>query len=330
MTESSISDIRPYPLDEHPLCTQDYILPTDSISYAWECLDKALRRRAGGFIIWGYSRVGKSKAINYLAIEAQAKYKGLFVSSVDGEVKTYVSERDFFSRLCESLGLKTTGAGGECRRRAITAMQDRGARNQKRLFLLFIDEPQKWGELQLQWVCEIYDRLEEHNVRLVAVLVGQPELTGFRKNYIDRGRTVIINRLMNDAIQFSGIKNQNQLAYVLKGYDTLLDDIASWPFTRFFLPKAFAGGFRLEQFSELIWNGFSAVFDENGKFVDYWIPMLHIATMVELLFTEYHSLDAPDFVIGRELVDELIYEVKFAQYLKSIEASVVRQVDGWG
>lgn len=323
MTEPNLSDIRPFPLDEHPLCSQNYLLPTDPISCAWEELDKALRRRAGGFIIWGYSRVGKSSAIEYLMIEAQAKYKGLFGVIFDGETKTYISERDFFSRLCESLGLKTSGTGGECRRRAVQIMVERGARNQKRLFLMFIDEPQKWGELQLQWVCEIYDRLEEKNIRLVVIMVGQSELIGFRKTYIERRRTVIVTRLMNDAIEFCGIKNQNQLSYVLQGYDSLLDDVASWPFTRFFLPKAFAGGFRLQQFSEVIWNGFCAVFDANGRFVDYWIPMMHITAVVELLFTEYHSLDAPDFVMTSGLIDELIIEVKFRQYLDTIDATVV-------
>ncbi|MDI3391192.1 hypothetical protein QLG10_01970 [Pseudomonas sp. V98_8] len=328
MTESEYSTIRPCAFEEHPLNHQDYLLPTDSISFAWGELDKVLRRRSGGFIMWGYSRIGKSSAITYLMCQAQAKYKGLYAALMDGTMKTYISERDFFSTLCESLGCATGGAAVECRRRAIKTLVSRGGRNVKRLFLLFIDEPQKWTDIHMQWICEVYDKLEENNIRLITVLVGQPALTSFRETYIERKNIVIVDRLMKSAIQFRGIQSPDQLRYVLSGYDTLAHDVPEWPFTRFFFPEAFASGFRLEQYYEPIWDGFAAVIDLHGKFIEYWLPMKHITAMIELLFLEYHHLDAVDFVIDRGLVDELVREVEFLLYLEMIDSSVEGEASG--
>lgn len=311
--------LRPRAIEEHPLCSQNYLVPTDSISLVWESLDEALHRRAGGFIIWGHWRIGKSRAIKYLQMVAQAKYKGLFTATLDGETKSYISERDFFADICSELGISTSGSSGECKRRAVDRMILLGERNAKRLFLLFIDEPQKWTDLQLNWLCEIFDKLERHNVRLISVMVGQNTLVAFRQNYIDRGNGILTDRLMREAVEFYGIRDHDELKVVLAGYDTIESDVG-WPFTRFFFPQAYAAGFRLQEATEIIWDTFVEAIDANGKLLEHWIPMKHLAVLVERLFEDYCSRDAPDFTIDKELVVYLLAKGDFSLYLETLSS----------
>lgn len=317
MTVRDTSTIRPKSIEEHPLCSQNYLVPTDSISLAWESLDKALRRRSGGFVMWGHWRIGKSAAIRYLQKVAQAKYKGLFTATLDGETKLYISERDFFADICTELGISSSGSSGECKRRAVDRMISMGERNTKRLFLLFIDEPQKWTDLQLNWLCEIYDKLERHNVRLISVMVGQSTLVAFRQNYIERKNGILTDRLMRVAIEFHGVRDPEELKVVLSGYDTIESDPA-WPFTRFFFPHAYLAGFRLQEATEIIWNAFVEAIDANGKLVEHWIPMKHLTILVETLFQEYCFKDAPDFKVDKELIDFLLAEGDFSLYLETL------------
>lgn len=321
MTKLESSTIRPYAIEKHPINTQKYLLPTDPISITWEFLDKALRRRSGGFVIWGYLRTGKSSAITYLKLMAALKYKGLFPLLIDGETNTYASERAFFSTLCSGLAISAAGTAGACRKRAIDQMIKLGQLNIKRLFLLFMDEPQKWTDLQMNWLCEIYDKLQEQNVRLVTVLVGQVELSAFRDNYIERGDGVKIDRLMQEAIQFCGVTNLDSLRFILRGYDTLADNDPEWPFTRFFFPQAFAAGFRMEPLAQMIWDVFMEVIDACTKPVDKWIPMQHLTVLVETLFLEYYDLDAPDFKVETPMLQVLLREVRFAIYVEVLANS---------
>lgn len=317
---TALDTIRPKAIEEHPLCSQNYLVPTDSISLVWEYLDKTLRRRAGGFIMWGHWRIGKSSAIRYLEKVAQAKYKGLFTATLHGETKLYISERDFFADLCKELGVNTNGSSGECKRRAVDRMILMGERNAKRLFLLFIDEPQKWTDLQLNWLCEIYDKLERHNVRLISVMVGQSALVAFRQNYIERGNGILTDRLMREAIEFHGIRDPEELKLVLGGYDTIIESDVAWPFTRFFFPQAYLAGFRLQEATEIIWDAFVKAIDANGKLLEHWIPMKHLTMLVEALFEDYCFKDAPDFKVEKELIDFLITEGDFSLYLANLSS----------
>lgn len=318
------SIIRPKPIAEHALCSQNYLIPTDSISLVWENLDMALRRRSGGFIMCGPWRIGKSAAIRYLEIVAKAKYKGLFTATLDGESKLYISERDFFADICNELKISTNGSSGECKRRAVDQMILMGQRNVKHLFLLFIDEPQKWTDLQLNWLCEIYDKLERHNVRLISVLVGQQTLIAFRQNYIERANGVVIDRLMQQVVEFHGIRDPEELRVVLSGYDTIFESDPDWTFTRFFFPQAYAAGFRLQEATEVIWSAFVDVIDANGKLLEHWIPMRHLTLMVEALFEDYCFKDAPDFKVDKEFVLFLIAKSAFSAYLSALSSPSTR------
>jgi hypothetical protein len=114
---------------------------------------------------------------------------------------------------------------------------------------------------------------------------------------------------------------------VLNTYDTLTDSLPDWPFTRFFFPMAYASGFRLETYAQLIWDGFIAVYELDGRFSDYWLPMKQITLVIETMFQEYFSLDAVDFVITEELVETLVGEAQFSLYLEFLHHEVAGEAN---
>lgn len=316
MSNVELTSIRPYPIGRHPLARQDYLVSSDPISLAWQYLDKALRRRSGGLVFWGMFRAGKSKMIEYLMREAQIRYPKLPCSLMAAEGRNLISEKEFFAEMCRAIGISSEGTAGECKRRSIERLVKQGMNNDKHLYVLFVDEPQKWTDIQLTWLCEVYDKLEFCNVRLVTVLVGQRELVTFRRQYIQRGDGVIITRLMNTAIEFCGLQSLGEVAYVLEGYDTLVDTDQNWPFTRFFFPQAYASGFRMEQCAEVVWQAFNHAFNTDGRFPSCQIPMKYLTAVVELLFMEYHQMDDPTFGVDSALMDGLLSEVCFPLYLE--------------
>lgn len=318
MTNHNSSLIRPKAIEEHSLCSQDYLIATDAISLAWQQLDKALRRRTGGLIVWGQWRIGKSSAIKYLQKVAESKYPGLRSAILDGETKLYISERDFFADLCKELNAPTNGSSGDCKRRAVESMIKKGGMNAKRLFLLFIDEPHKWTDLQINWVCEVYDKLERVNVRLITVMVGQRTLMTTRENYIARGNGVVIDRLMRQVIEFYGVRDVEELKVVLDGYDTITEADSDWPFTRFFFPIAYASGFRLRESAEVIWDAFMQAIVDHGEVTECPIPMKHLTLLVEAIFEDYHGNDATDFSINKAFAKELIEDISFSLYLDTL------------
>lgn len=326
MTNYDPSLIRPYPIEEHPVVARRYLLSSDPISHAWEHLNKAIRRRNGGLVFWGIYRAGKSKMIDYLILEAKSRYRDLPTAKLDAETNNYVSSKEFYLSLCKEVGASATGSAGDCKRQAIRRMVELGKRTPALVYLLFVDEPQKWTDLQLTWLCEIYDKLEENNVRLVSVLVGQRELVTFRKQYLERGNGVIITRLMNTIIEFLGLRSLDELAYVLQGYDTLIEIDPDWPATRFFFPRAYAQGFRLENCAAVIWRAFSSAFDSHGRFTECQIPMKYLTAMIEILFSEYYELDNEIFQLERELVEHLLAEVYFPAYLTMADVTLYGQI----
>lgn len=170
----------------------------------------------------------------------------------------------------------------------------------------------------MNWLCEIYDKLERAHVRMISVMVGQRTLEEFRDNYIERGNGVLIDRHMRKCLEFFGVRNIDQMIVVLNGYDTITESDPDWPFTRFFFPEAYAAGFRMQDAAELIWGEFTKAIEAHNKVTECAIPMKHLTMFVETLFEDYFSLDEPGFKLERGFVADLIDETGFELYLDAL------------
>ncbi|MGF6696773.1 hypothetical protein OKW38_001384 [Paraburkholderia sp. MM5496-R1] len=91
----------------------------------------------------------------------------------------------------------------------------------------------------------MHDALDREQIKLFTFLVGQQELLSQKTALQIAGKTPIVARLMVEELSFYGIRNAEDVATCLNGYDhTAYPEGSEWSFTRFYVPKAFDAGYR--------------------------------------------------------------------------------------
>ena len=104
----------------------------------------------------------------------------------------------------------------------------------------------------------MHDHLDRLQIRLYTFLVGHQELLAVKTAFQKARKTQIVARLMVEEFPFFGIRNARDVATCLNGYDTTtFPHDTDWSFTRFYLPQAFAAGYRLVDDATVLWRCFS-------------------------------------------------------------------------
>src|SRR5260370_34356150 len=74
-----------------------------------------------------------------------------------------------------------------------------------------------------------------------------------------RAKTQIVARLMVEDLAFYGIRNAQDVATCLNGYDqTAYPERSHWSFTRFYVPQSFDTGYRLLNDGGKLWQAIAA------------------------------------------------------------------------
>ena len=112
--------------------------------------------------------------------------------------------------------------------------------------LIFCDEAQRYNENEYEWLRDVHDALDRQQIKRFTFLVGQQELLAQKTALQVAGKTQIVARLMVEELPFYGIRNAEDVATCLNGYDqTAYPEGSGWSFTRFYTPQAFDAGYRL-------------------------------------------------------------------------------------
>jgi hypothetical protein len=96
----------PRPVDPslHPLVTGNYRLATPAIEGFYELVTRCLRYRIMGALIYGPSRVGKTRAIEYVRLLLAREYPKITTYHAQCEHKPRHAEGPFFATLLEAVG----------------------------------------------------------------------------------------------------------------------------------------------------------------------------------------------------------------------------------
>jgi hypothetical protein len=137
-----------------------------------------------------------------------------------------------------------------------TLCQDRGS---SRLTLLG-DEMQRLSQVEYTWLIDLTNDLQEQGVRVTSVFFGQPELRSIRQVLMHTHRGDILGRFLARIYPFHGIRSALELHEIMNAYDEpehfSFPAGSGWCFTRFFLPRAYAAGWRLASCSTDCWEQF--------------------------------------------------------------------------
>jgi hypothetical protein len=237
------------------------------------------------------------------------------------EHKPRHAEGPFFSNLLEAVGDPDPNAGSNPSKRLRLSLRIREAvaRTGSGTVLLFCDEAQRYNENEYEWLRDVHDALDRQQIKLFTFLVGQEELLAQKTSLQIARKTQIVARLMVEELSFYGIRNAQDVATCLNGYDqTAYPECTPWSFTRFYVPQACDAGYRLLSDAGLLWAAFEAAHHKASLPGDLEIPMESFARALEILLKESELKDAPGYCPESAL---WTYAVHHCGYVQSRHAT---------
>jgi hypothetical protein len=297
--------------DDHPLLGHQHTIPTPDI----ERLAEALRlwHCAGltGGLLLGPTRIGKTSAVDdCIAHMNQILTSPCFAWRINWRSSSQITDRNFFARMLEGLDYiaTETGTAQALERRLIERLATFAYDSGGRRFLLFIDDANTLTPKEYQWLCHVFNELHDRGVKLVVLLIGQPEMRGARALLRDGGDTQVIGRFMRAEFVFQGVTSEADLETLLRW----IDDTSEYPagsgqsYLQPFLPRALASGFRLDRLSGRLWSAYKQwrpqhKADEHSG-IDRSMSMMTFNAAISTLVQELVAHDCENLEVEEDLL----------------------------
>lgn len=312
---------RPVPIDDHPVVRKKYLIPTPTIDEVISRINKQIRLRNPGAILYGYPRFGKTSSIRYVINYLKEQHPDAVCINFRCESHKNGSEDAFFCALLDAVGHREPLAGKVARKRArllerICELVDRSRRD---WIVFFADEAQKLRIEEYEWLRDIHDSLEQRQIRMISILVGQPQLLNQKSSFRLSQNTQIVLRFMVTEMRFGGLLNARQMAVCLAAYDEACHPPDSaWTYTRFFYPRAYEGGLRLVDEAPALWAAFERAHEDASLGNVLEIPMAYFSRAVEHALSEQCGADAEDFRFSAAMWDEAVLESTYVLAMEEI------------
>ncbi len=219
MTSALAAEKRPLDLRLHPLESGHYRIGTPAIQSFHDMIARCLRYHITGALAYGPSRIGKTRAIEYLRLVLTNTNPKITTYHAQAEHKPRHAEGPFFANLLEAVGYPDPDGGSNQKKRLrlVTKMREACARNGGGNIILFCDEAQRYDEDEYEWLRDVHDALDKLQIRLFTFLVGQQELLAVKTAFQRARKTQIVARLMVEELAFFGIRNVQEVATCLNG-----------------------------------------------------------------------------------------------------------------
>jgi hypothetical protein len=176
--------------------------------------------------------------------------------------------------------------------RLTAKIREAAARAGSGVVLLFCDEAQRLNENEYEWLRDVHEALDRQQIKLFTFLVGQQELLAQKTGLQIANKTQIVARLMVEEMAFYGVRNADDVATCLLGYDeTTYPQGNSWTFTRFYVPQAFDAGYRLANDAYVLWRAFEEAHNKACLPGRLEIPMESFVRAVEIVLKERELRD---------------------------------------
>ncbi|RRJ24979.1 MULTISPECIES: ATP-binding protein [Pandoraea] len=280
-TPSEIRQLRDDTLYDHPLTKDVVVVPTNAIQEAFSVVQDALLRYESGVCFLGESRFGKTSAIRAINAAINQNFESVPRILFNAKEHDHATERALYTDMLVDLNYREADRGTAVARRIrlFTLLLDAAQCKRSDRILMLIDEAQNLRRDDFTHLRDLSNDLARHGVKLVTVLFAHPMLNQLRNELVGEGRTDLIGRFLLKPYAFHGIRSSADLADTLNCYDD--PNTFSYPpssricISSFFLPEAFAGGWRLKGEAKVCWDEFVKVrghrVDDDGDIGMNWI-----------------------------------------------------------
>lgn len=282
----------------HPVLRSQIRLPTPAIRMAFDVLANTALQRAPGCCFHAHPRFGKTSAIEVLVQQLAQTFPDTPIYSISAVWHPRFSELVFMGELLSGCTHVMSAVGKfEARRtRLINFLWTQAKARGSDRILMFIDEAQNWQEPQLTMLRDIANELAlHHQVQLIAVLFGAPELAALRTTLVQSNRIDLIGRFMIQLYVFRGITCLEEQITTMSFYDNA--EVSEYPagsgrcYSEFLLPQAYASGWRLQQEGPRLWEQFRLAAQASGGLGE--VGMLWVADSIRHFFLDHIEFDHP-------------------------------------
>lgn len=302
----------------HPMESQEYAVFTPSIDSFFHIIRDWLHHKITGGYVYGVPRIGKSRAIKFwLAYLIKEECINCALFRVIYSRSIQPSWTHFYDELLSSEDMGGSALSGNKslkRNKIINRLSLLAKATGGNQILFIIDEAQNLSIFDYKCFCDLQSRLDNIGFRVTFVYVGSYELNILHKNFRSVNDLQIVGRFSLNNYRFRGVCSQNELNYVLTGYD----EDSEWPenssnsYTRYFYTRAFDAGSRLIDSCEIIWSSFIKL--TPGERDSPEIPMEHVAKSVEYLFREHSDTSAIQIQFTIEQIEVAIKSTRYPEY----------------
>lgn len=306
-------------LEYHPIKEREYILPTPMMERAYGVIRERVWARRTGAVFYAYPRMGKTRCAFAAKSLLEEEFPRCYVSLLSAISTTRPSDARMFKLL---LSAERHALSGRTNALALleSAVADIEVKTKSRggnQYVLIVDEMQCLDETDLQQLVAFHNALEIHKIRMTTISFAQPEISHRRTALMASNDRQIIARFLSEMIVYSGCASAADLKQILISYDenSEFPEGSGWTYTRFFVPLAYANGFRLATHAAKLWMALSDAAEPIGGGA---IPMEHTCLTIENLLLSLRAQDCSTLIIG----DSDIYDAVESSQLRTFSSSM--------
>lgn len=298
-------------LNSHPLRIKRFTTLTKTIGLTYGMIREQIWLGRPSVYFYSTPRMGKTQcamAIEHLiAQEFPDKYVVL--------VSCDVSESEsVIETICKAINLmqKTRENLAKLRGRLTTHIACELSSILGNHFLLILDEMQALGLEDYKHLQVIQNDLKIKGITTTTVGFAQSDINSRHSSFRIAKEDAILARFLSQRIAFEGCTDEAWLQSLLQNFD---EDLFYPPdsgcsYSRFFLPRAFAQGFRLNNYAKLIYK--AAKQAVGGASVP--IPIEHLFIAIEYMLISSRNSDAEDFDLSFEAIQNAIIESNMVEF----------------
>lgn len=270
--------------------SNEFNIPTPAILNLRDLVLKWVSYGTPGAIIYGRPRIGKTRAILYIASELRAKYGRELPVYVLNATEHVPKNKFFYSEMLKVVGHEEFDKGtvSVLKNRLMNAMFASACNTQYRKIVLFIDEAYNFSEKDYKWLMDIYNNLNLKDIRLHVFLVGTEELRARKQALIMAKQHQIVGRFMVEEFHFQGIQSAKELGLCLWNFDNPIKiNEESVILTKEFFPDAFADNNRLFNSAGELMEAYLTIMKEIGIPQTSEVPMMYFINTIKYCLEEY-------------------------------------------
>ncbi|MBV4516589.1 ATP-binding protein [Pseudomonas kurunegalensis] len=291
---------REFLLEEHPVVTHRYTVITPMITKAYSIIRERVFARHTGTFMYARPRMGKTRCAtitrDLLAAEFPRKYilyytsdgdkSGRLMGDLVKDLKLPTRSKEPYNQLKEKFLLHV-----------IAELEERNGNH----FVLILDENQMLTVDAYAELSVIHNKLEDRGINMTTLGFGQSEILERQSLLFSLGATNLVARFLCEPIKFVGCLSLDDFTSILNEYDSRkeypLD--SGCTYTQFFLPQAYAAGFRLAKAGGLIWTALINIAGNAGAVA---LPLEHTLRVVEDILMRSRHMDNAEFSLSNEMV----------------------------